>query len=63
MKKVIIPLVVATISLFFVAGCSSQQTAPSTKTFVLVHGAWQAPFVWQAVKDELEKKKQQVIVV
>ena len=63
MKKAMIHLLVFAIGLFLVGGCSSQENAPPTKTFVLVHGAWQAPFVWDAVKEELERKKQKVIVV
>jgi pimeloyl-ACP methyl ester carboxylesterase len=39
-------------------------TKPSnSKTYVLVHGAWQASWVWEAVKLDLEKNKQKVIVV
>lgn len=34
-----------------------------TKTFVLVHGAWQAPYAWQAVKVKLESQGQKVVVV
>ena len=34
-----------------------------SKTFVLVHGAGQCPFVWTAVNDALEKKGQKVVVV
>jgi len=33
------------------------------KTYVLVHGAWQAPSGWQIVKTQLEKKGQRVITV
>jgi pimeloyl-ACP methyl ester carboxylesterase len=33
------------------------------KTFVLVHGAWQAPFVWDSVKTGLEKTGAHVVVV
>ncbi len=37
--------------------------APSIKTFVLVHGAWQAPWVWNQVKQQLEQAGQHVIIV
>lgn len=37
--------------------------ASSVNTYVLVHGAWQAPYVWQSVKQQLEAKGQKVIVV
>ena len=34
----------------------NQKKMEATKTFMLVHGAWQAPYAWQGVKDRLEKK-------
>ncbi|MEO8770813.1 MAG: alpha/beta fold hydrolase [Ferruginibacter sp.] len=34
-----------------------------SKTFVLVHGAWQAPYVWDNVKKQIEKNGNKVIVV
>jgi pimeloyl-ACP methyl ester carboxylesterase len=37
--------------------------APTPKTFVLVHGAWQAPYAWQFVKQRLEQQGQRVVVV
>lgn len=40
---------------------SSREQAP--QTFVLVHGAWQAPFVWDSVKAQLSRAGQNVIVV
>lgn len=36
---------------------------PVSNTFVLVHGAWQAPYVWNTVKAELEKAGQKVVIV
>ncbi len=33
------------------------------KTFVLVHGAWQAPYAWQSVRQQLEARGQKVIVI
>jgi pimeloyl-ACP methyl ester carboxylesterase len=39
------------------------RTNKETKTFVLVHGAWQAPYAWQNVKQQLESKGEKVIVV
>jgi pimeloyl-ACP methyl ester carboxylesterase len=46
-------------------GCSDKKTDPAvpSKTFVLVHGAWQAPYAWQFVKQRLEQQNQRVIVV
>lgn len=46
----------------FSAGCSKVYI-PKSNTFVLVHGAWQAPYVWNIVKAELEKAGQKVVVV
>ncbi len=45
-------LLAAVITVF--AGCSKDHTRASN-TFVLVHGAWQAPYVWNTVKAKLEK--------
>lgn len=33
------------------------------QTYVLVHGAWQAPYVWEAVRNDLVEKGNKVIVV
>jgi pimeloyl-ACP methyl ester carboxylesterase len=33
------------------------------QTYVLVHGAWQAPYVWNAVRSNLENKGNKVIIV
>lgn len=38
-------------------------TSKETKTFVLVHGAWQAPYAWQNVQQQLEAKGEKVVVV
>jgi pimeloyl-ACP methyl ester carboxylesterase len=46
-----------------ITGCTKNHDDTTAKTFVLVHGAWQAPFVWDAVKKQLEDKGQKVIVV
>lgn len=34
-----------------------------TNTYVLVHGAWQAPYVWDAVRADLVSKGNEVIIV
>jgi len=65
MKKLIYSLLLV-MTVVTVVQCQSMakgKTAPSSKTFVLVHGAWQAPYVWQTVKSELKKKGCSVIVV
>src|SRR4051812_30327347 len=63
MKKFSSCVCSAVFVIFLSIGCSSRNDISVSKTFVLVHGAWQAPYVWQAVKEELERKKQKVIVV
>ncbi len=42
--------------------CSDDDNSKG-KTFVLVHGAWQAPYVWTDVKTKLEKNGHTVILV
>ena len=52
--------------LLFICTASTKSANPpskSSKTFVLVHGAWQAPFVWNEVKTRLESRGNKVIVV
>lgn len=34
-----------------------------SSTYVLVHGAWQAPYVWDAVRAQLEERGNKVIIV
>ncbi|WP_276481580.1 alpha/beta fold hydrolase [Paraflavitalea pollutisoli] len=43
---------------------SAISSSPSqTSIYVLVHGSWQAPYVWDAVKADLVSKGHQVLVV
>jgi len=62
MKKTISSLLTAAIA---VSSFASESPAIEGKaqTYVLVHGAWQAPYVWDAVKAELSNKGNNVIVV
>lgn len=48
-----------------ISSCSkdNNNNKPSVKTFVIVPGAWSAPYAWQTVKKELEAKGQKVVVV
>lgn len=65
MKKIALMLLLAVSYNVVLSSCSKdehQVTLPP-KTYVLVHGAWQAPYVWDSVKLSLEKKGYQVIVV
>ncbi|UOE49097.1 alpha/beta fold hydrolase [Mucilaginibacter sp. SMC90] len=65
MKKVIlILLAVATATIMF-SSCSKKndEVKPAAKNYVLVHGAWQAPYVWDAVKAKLINEGNNVTVV
>ncbi len=60
--KVIQILIVA--FMFILSSCSNDDAQPANPAnYVLVHGAWQAPYAWQAVKTNLEKQGNKVIVV
>ncbi|WP_020604575.1 alpha/beta fold hydrolase [Spirosoma spitsbergense] len=62
MKKLIFSVLVAC-TLLAIESCSDNDNPAPAKTFVLVHGAWQAPYAWQFVKSQLEQKGQKVVVV
>ncbi len=63
MKKFkLIQFVIAACALIL-SSCSNDDAQPEPKNYVLVHGAWQAPYVWQSVKTNLEKQGNKVIVV
>ena len=61
MERTICLLFSVSIALFTFASCNKDDKNP--QTFVLVHGAWQAPYVWDAVKTDLIQKGNKVIVV
>jgi pimeloyl-ACP methyl ester carboxylesterase len=63
MKKSLIILFIISIALIVFEGCSKHDDSIPVNTFVLVHGAWQGPYVWSTVKAQLESKGQKVIVV
>jgi pimeloyl-ACP methyl ester carboxylesterase len=64
MKKLKLIQLLVVACIFIVTSCSNDDNQPENpKNYVLVHGAWQAPFVWQAVKANLEKEGNKVIVV
>jgi pimeloyl-ACP methyl ester carboxylesterase len=46
----------------FSSGTKEDRSAKSN-IYVLVHGAWQGPYVWDVVRADLEKKGNKVIVV
>jgi len=65
MKKTVSTLLTATFAATTLLSCAKDDTTPGNKqnTYVLVHGAWQAPYVWNAVRDDLTNKGNKVIVV
>lgn len=65
MKKTISSLLsVAIVLTTFASGKNDNETLPAKpQTYVLVHGAWQATYAWDAVKADLTKKGNKVIVV
>ena len=62
MKKSISTLLSAAIAITSLASENPTDESKS-QTYVLVHGAWQAPYVWDAVKADLINKGNKVIVV
>jgi len=65
MKNTILSLLSAAFALATFSPSSKEEetTVAKRNTYVLVHGAWQAPYVWDAVQSELIKKGHKVIVV
>ncbi|MCF0068839.1 alpha/beta fold hydrolase [Dyadobacter sp. CY261] len=64
MKTTGLVLLCAAFTLSAMASCSQDDhvSAPS-QTYVLVHGAWQAPYVWDDVRTQLISSGHKVIVV
>jgi pimeloyl-ACP methyl ester carboxylesterase len=63
MKNILaILLFVATVTLLL-SSCSKKDVKPAAKNYVLVHGAWQAPYVWDSVKTLLVNEGNNVTVV
>ena len=63
MKRTISTLLAAVFAISTFAFCNKKEDNVKPKTYVLVHGAWQAPYVWDAVRDDLQKAGNKVIVV
>jgi pimeloyl-ACP methyl ester carboxylesterase len=65
MKKATSLLLFAAFVFATFAACSKKENATDAnpQTYVLVHGAWQAPYVWNSVRTNLEQKGHKVIVV
>ncbi|QEM10563.1 alpha/beta fold hydrolase [Mucilaginibacter rubeus] len=62
-KMMLILFVVATATIMFSSCSKKNEIKPTPKNYVLVHGAWQAPYVWDAVKTTLISKGNNVTVV
>jgi pimeloyl-ACP methyl ester carboxylesterase len=65
MKKTISSLLSAAlaVSAFATSVKNDERLIPNPQTYVLVHGAWQAPYVWDNVRNDLLKEGNKVIVV
>lgn len=58
-----IPLLAAALTMSAATSCTGNGNNTKANTYVLVHGAWQAPYVWDSVRTDLENKGNHVIVV
>ncbi|SEM77012.1 Pimeloyl-ACP methyl ester carboxylesterase [Chitinophaga rupis] len=65
MKKTVVSLLSTAAALSIAAACIHDEKNPvaAPQTYVLVHGAWQAPYVWDSVQADLSKSGNKVIVV
>ena len=65
MKKTVVSLLSTAAALSIAAACINDEKDPvaAPQTYVLVHGAWQAPYVWDSVQADLSKSGNKVIVV
>ncbi|HWV30273.1 MAG TPA: alpha/beta fold hydrolase [Dyadobacter sp.] len=62
MKTTSLMLLSAAFALSAMASCTQNDHVPA-HTYVLVHGAWQAPYVWNEVSAQLTSSGNKVIVV
>lgn len=65
MKHSALTLLSAVVTLSALASGTTHETYPvaHSQTYVLVHGAWQASYVWNKVRTDLINKGNQVVVV
>ncbi|MBD2701971.1 alpha/beta fold hydrolase [Spirosoma sp. BT702] len=65
MKTSVSLLLSAAVALSSLSSCAKEDEIPAatSATYVLVHGAWQAPYVWDAVRSDLIISGQKVLVV
>lgn len=62
-ENTILSLISAVFAMSVFFSTEKDDTSAKSNTYVLVHGAWQAPYVWDVVRADLEKKGQKVIIV
>ncbi|BAV05345.1 Pimeloyl-ACP methyl ester carboxylesterase [Filimonas lacunae] len=65
MKTSIVRMLCIAAIIAMLAACAGNEKPPAgtPKTYVLVHGAWQASYVWDSVQADLVKSGNKVIVV
>jgi pimeloyl-ACP methyl ester carboxylesterase len=64
MKKLKLIQFLTVVFIFILSSCSKDdKPLQQSSNYVLVHGAWQAPYAWQTVKNNLEKQGNKVVVV
>ncbi len=63
MKNAFVMLLSVVMTVPATAGSKEKGPPTVSQTYVLVHGAWQAPYVWDAVRKDLVNKGNKVIVV
>lgn len=63
MKNTAVLLVLSAITINTLTSCNTGEKPAAVQTYVLVHGAWQAPFAWDSVKAYLSINGSKVIVV
>jgi len=64
-KGIVLKIVFLSFLFAGITSCNANDDSNKTdhKTFVLVHGSWQASFAWDDVKQQLEKQGHQVIAL
>ena len=63
MKKIIYLLLITAITAGLTSCSKHNNSSVNGKTFVIVPGAWSAPYAWANVKTDLEKAGNKVIVI
>ncbi|SDE11839.1 Pimeloyl-ACP methyl ester carboxylesterase [Dyadobacter soli] len=64
MKNLKLIQFIVVIYTFLLTSCTDHSAQPiQAKQYVLVHGAWQAPYAWESVKSGLESQGNKVVIV